>query len=124
MGSIAKEQIESGRKLLQGQWELVRLLNGLTDERSQWKVAFGRQDYIDVFGDLIPKGRDHYRQGSPLNDGCLRLSARSMDGVLRVALSNQHAINLAKRVTSQRDNELRKFGAAISRGPDLAACPR
>lgn len=109
-----KTQVEANGEMLRAQAPFVALLNGLTDAELQWQTAFGRQDYVDVFGDLIPKGRSHYRQGMPSDDSCLRLSARSMDGVLTVMLSNRHAVNLAKKIKTERFEQLRIAMKALS----------
>jgi len=107
-------QVEVNQTLLLKQAPLVALLNGLTDEQLQWRRAFGLQDYMDEFGDLIPKGRTHYRQGEATNN-CLRLSTRSMEGVLKVMLSNRLAINLAKRINAERLAQLHAALDAVAR---------
>ena len=86
---------------------MVRLLNGLTDERAQWQVASGKTDYLDLFGVIIPRGRRHYRQGSPLNDP-IRLAADSMGRLLCAVFgSNQHGIDIAEASITKRLAELR-----------------
>ena len=103
----ARARVEANEALLVKQDGAFKLLNALTDERTQWVRAFGRKDYVDVFGDLIPEGRTHYRQGEALNDNCLRVSAKSMNGVLIVLFSNRYAIKLATEGAATRFEQLR-----------------
>jgi hypothetical protein len=49
-----------------------------------------RQDYIDVLGDYVPRGQQHFKMR--VGAGCVRLSVRSMEQLQReAAAGNERA---------------------------------
>jgi hypothetical protein len=108
--------IQAPEKLVEDQAPLVRLLNGLMSEDTQWQTTRGRRDHIDVFGRPLPEGEVHYKQGHAWS-GCPRLSLQSMEGVLAVVLSSHHTLNLARDAVEGRWGEMRKAAASLHSKP-------
>lgn len=80
----------------------VELLNALCPSDSQWQnISAERRDYIDMFGDYIPRGQLHYRRR--VGSGALRLSARSMAVVLQAVFEkNDKATAVAQGFRTSR----------------------
>lgn len=95
---------------------LVNLLNGLSDDRVPWQSCFGRKDYIDAFGVLIPAGRSHYRKGNPTQQHDeVRLAASSMKTFIEVTFAHNHmGLQLAQRIIKERQEEMRRAVEAMS----------
>ena len=93
----------------------VELLNAVVHHDSLgWRVTSARKAHIDEFGDEIKRGEDYYRRESgPEVVDVFRLSARSMDKVLRVLFEwNNWGLAMAKLVLRERDASIR---AALDR---------
>jgi hypothetical protein len=93
----------------------VELLNAVVHHDSLgWRVTSARTAHIDEFGDEIKLGEDYYRRESgPEVVDVFRLSARSMDKVLRVLFEwNNWGLAMAKLVLKERDDSMR---AALNR---------
>lgn len=93
----------------------VDLLNAVVHHDSLgWRVTSARKAHIDEFGDEIKRGEDYYRRESgPEVVDVFRLSARSMDKVLRVLFEwNNGGMEMAKLVLRERDDSIR---AALDR---------
>jgi hypothetical protein len=93
----------------------VDLLNAVVHHDSLgWRMTSARKTHIDEFGDEIKRGEDYYRRESgPDVVDVFRLSARSMDKVLRVLFEwNNGGMAMARLVLKERDDSIR---AALDR---------
>lgn len=111
----AKAMVEANSALMEELAPMVALLNGLGDDRVPWQTCFGRKDYVDAFGVLIPAGLSHYRKGYPTQqEDEVRLSASSMQKFIEVTFAhNIKGLQLAERVLSERREEMRQALSTI-----------
>jgi hypothetical protein len=114
-------QVEANQQLIAAQSDAVALLNGLMDDSLPWQTTSGRQDYVDLFGALVPKGRSHYVQGTPSGANDHRLSAGSMTGVLKAVLSSHRIIRLAREGMAVRHRQMAEALRAVSISPQDSA---
>lgn len=120
-----KAAVEANSALMEELAPMVELLNGLNDDRVPWQACFGRKDYVDAFGVLIPAGRDHYRKGYPSQrEDEVRLSASSMQKYLEVTFAhNIKGLQLAQRVVRERREEIRQAMSIIDIRPQRNELP-
>lgn len=85
-----RDKIDARDRLHQVISTQLHLLNALNGDWSQWHRTSGKSDYVDIFGEHIPKGRSHYRQGHDYAN-CNRLSAQSMARFLHVLFGDNPA---------------------------------